>query len=105
MQTLRNILQEKALNVTSELDVYRALECWIDADKANRLCYLDEMLLLIHEEDIPDLAQNLPELKFLRTKLHKCNGEDSGSCKKQETTLSGDMNGKRIVKPKVRFSR
>lgn len=64
--TLQWLLQEKALNVESELDVYTAFERWIDADVDNRLQYADELCTFIHMEELPDQPDREQKLKYLK---------------------------------------
>jgi hypothetical protein len=49
--TLEWLLQQKVLNVESEMEVYYALERWLDSDIKNRLQYSKELSQYIHFED------------------------------------------------------
>ena len=65
VMTLEWLLQQKVLNVESEMEVYYALERWLDSDIKNRLQYSKELSQYIHFEDLLNQFDELPKLKYL----------------------------------------
>jgi hypothetical protein len=57
--------KQKVLNVESEMEVYYALERWLDSDIKNRLQYSKELSQYIHFEDLLNQFDELPKLKYL----------------------------------------